>query len=212
MHFNNFKKILLKINDFNLPGHDSLSKIAPPSRIRLLKNRSIPFDCKSAAVLMLFYPDNNNETRMILILRNKYPGVHSYQISLPGGKIDKEDENLQFTALRETHEEIGIKPSLISIVGKLSSVYIPPSNFNVQPYVGYCEKNPVFKPDSKEVSLIITPFLKDLIKLKITQSKVSVDGLIKKVPSYLVNNHILWGATAMMVYEFIEVYNDMSNS
>ena len=66
--------------------------------------------------------------------------------------------------------------------------------------------------NSKEVSLIITPFLKDLIKLKITQSKVSVDGLIKEVPSYLVNNHILWGATAMMVYEFIEVYNDMSNS
>ena len=149
---------------------------------------------------------------MVLILRKKDPCVHSNQINFPGCKIDKEDENLQFTALRETYEEIGIKPSLINIVGKLSSVYIPPSNFNVQPYVGYCEKNPVFKPDSKEVSLIITPFLKDLIKLKITQSKVSVDGLIKEVPSYLVNNHILWGATAMMVYEFIEVYNDMSNS
>ena len=121
MHFNSFKKILLKINDFNLPGHDSLSNMAPPSRINLLKNRKIPSDCKKAAVLMLFYPDNNNNTRMVLILRNKYEGVHSNQISFPGGKMDKEDKNLELTALRETHEEIGIKSS--SIVFHNSRLY-----------------------------------------------------------------------------------------
>lgn len=212
MHFNNFKKILLKINDFKLPGHDFLSKMVPLSRIKLLKNRKIPSDYKKAAVLMLFYPDNNNNTRMVLMLRNKYNGVHSNQISFPGGKVDEFDENLQQTALRETYEEIGVKPSSIKVINKLSSVYIPPSNFKVQPFVGYSDNNLVFKADKKEVALIITPLLNDLLNLKIVQSEVSVNGITQNVPSYIIDNQVLWGATAMMLYEFIEFYFDVSNS
>lgn len=212
MHFNSFKKVLLKLNDFNLPGHDSLSKIVPPFRTKLLKNMTIPIDCKKAAVLMLFYPDSNSDTRMVLILRNKYNGIHSNQISFPGGKVDDLDKNLQQTALRETFEEIGVNSSLIKIVNKLSSVYIPPSNFHVQPFVGYSENNLVFKADKKEVALIITPLIKDLLNLKIVNSKVSIRGYDHEVPSYLVDNQVLWGATAMMVYEFMEFYLDMSNS
>ncbi|KRO86041.1 MAG: CoA pyrophosphatase [Bacteroidetes bacterium] len=212
MHFNSFKKILLKINDFNLPGHDSLSNMAPPSRIKLLKNKKILSDHKKAAVLMLFYPDNNNNTRMVLILRNKYNGVHSNQISFPGGKMEKEDENLELTALRETYEEIGVKSSSINVVNKLSSVYIPPSNFKVQPFVGFSENNLVFKADKKEVSAIITPLFEELINSKIVKSKVLVNGTTQLVPSYLIDNQVLWGATAMMVYEFIEFYFDVTNS
>jgi len=203
---------LLKINDFNLPGHDSLSNMAPPSRIKLLKNKKILSDHKKAAVLMLFYPDNNNNTRMVLILRNKYNGVHSNQISFPGGKMEKEDENLELTALRETYEEIGVKSSSINVVNKLSSVYIPPSNFKVQPFVGFSENNLVFKADKKEVSAIITPLFEELINSKIVKSKVLVNGTTQLVPSYLIDNQVLWGATAMMVYEFIEFYFDVTNS
>ncbi|MFT6497870.1 MAG: hypothetical protein ACJATM_001494, partial [Alphaproteobacteria bacterium] len=87
-----------------------------------------------------------------------------------------------------------------------------PSNFKVQPYVGYSDSNLAFKADKKEVALIITPLIEDLINLKIVQSKVSVNGHTQKVPSYLIDNHILWGATAMMVYEFLEFYFDMTNS
>ncbi len=203
---------MLKINDFNLPGHDSLSNMAPPSRIKLLKNKKILSDHKKAAVLMLFYPDNNNNTRMVLILRNKYNGVHSNQISFPGGKMEKEDENLELTALRETYEEIGVKSSSINVVNKLSSVYIPPSNFKVQPFVGFSENNLVFKADKKEVSAIITPLFEELINSKIVKSKVLVNGTTQLVPSYLIDNQVLWGATAMMVYEFIEFYFDVTNS
>ena len=173
---------------------------------------TIPIDCKKAAVLMLFYPDSNSDTRMVLILRNKYNGIHSNQISFPGGKVDDLDKNLQQTALRETFEEIGVNSSLIKIVNKLSSVYIPPSNFHVQPFVGYSENNLVFKADKKEVALIITPLIKDLLNLKIVNSKVSIRGYDHEVPRYLVENQLLWGATAMMVYEFMEFYLDMSNS
>ena len=203
---------MLKINDFNIPGHDSLSNMAPPSRIKLLKNKKILSDHKKAAVLMLFYPDNNNNTRMVLILRNKYNGVHSNQISFPGGKMEKEDENLELTALRETYEEIGVKSSSINVVNKLSSVYIPPSNFKVQPFVGFSENNLVFKADKKEVSAIITPLFEELINSKIVKSKVLVNGTTQLVPSYLIDNQVLWGATAMMVYEFIEFYFDVTNS
>ena len=79
---------------------------------------TIPIDCKKAAVLMLFYPDSNSDTRMVLILRNKYNGIHSNQISFPGGKVDDLDKNLQQTALRETFEEIGVNSSLIKIINK----------------------------------------------------------------------------------------------
>ena len=108
MHFTDFKNYLLKIKDYQLPGHDYLLKIAPPARIKHLKNNIIPKDSKTASVLMLFYPDSNNETRLVLMLRNKYKGVHSNQISLPGGKVDRLDKSLKDTALRETYEEIGL--------------------------------------------------------------------------------------------------------
>ncbi len=212
MHFIDFKNYLLKINDYELPGHDYLLKISPPARIRHLKKNIIPKDSKTASVLMLFYPDNNNETRLVLMLRNKYKGVHSNQISLPGGKVDRLDKSLKDTALRETYEEIGLHRDDIEIVGELSSVYIPPSNFNVFPFVGYSSKTPKFLPDSKEVSLILSPKLSYILGMEIVESVVEVNNSKQKVPSFLIDNHILWGATAIMIHEFVLLFKQMVNS
>jgi len=212
MHFTDFKNYLLKIKDYKLPGHDYLLKIAPPARIKHLKNNIIPKDSKTASVLMLFYPDINNETRLVLMLRNKYKGVHSNQISLPGGKVDRLDKSLKDTALRETHEEIGLHKDDIDIVGDLSSVYIPPSNFNVYPFIGYINTTPIFHPDPKEVSLILKPKLDFVLNMDIVDSLVEVNGSTQKVPSYIINNHILWGATAIMVHEFVLLFKQMINS
>ena len=212
MHFIDFKNYLLKINDYELPGHDYLLKISPPARIKHLKKNFIPKDSKTASVLMLFYPDNNNETRLVLMLRNKYKGVHSNQISLPGGKVDRLDKSLKDTALRETYEEIGLHRDDIEIVGELSSVYIPPSNFNVFPFVGYSSKTPKFLPDSKEVSLILSPKLSYILGMEIVESVVEVNNSKQKVPSFLIDNHILWGATAIMIHEFVLLFKQMVNS
>ena len=212
MHFTDFKNYILKINDYKLPGHDYLLKIAPPSRIKHLKTNLTPEDCKTASVLMLFYPDNENDTRLVLMLRNKYNGVHSNQISLPGGKVDRLDKSLKDTALRETHEEIGLHKDDIDIVGELSSVYIPPSNFNVFPFVGYSSKTPKFVPDSKEVSLILSPKLDYILNMNIIESVVEVNNSTQKVPSFLIDNHILWGATAIMIHEFVLLFKQMVNS
>ncbi len=212
MHFIDFKNYLLKINDYELPGHDYLLKISPPARIKHLKKNIIPKDSKTASVLLLFYPDNNNETRLVLMLRNKYKGVHSNQISLPGGKVDRLDKSLKDTALRETYEEIGLHRDDIEIVGELSSVYIPPSNFNVFPFVGYSSKTPKFLPDSKEVSLILSPKLSYILGMEIVESVVEVNNSKQKVPSFLIDNHILWGATAIMIHEFVLLFKQMVNS
>ena len=212
MHFKDFKNYLLKINDYKLPGHDYLLKIAPPARIKHLKKKFIPKDSKTASVLMLFYPDSNNDTRLVLMLRNKYKGVHSNQISLPGGKVDRLDKSLKDTALRETHEEIGLYKDDIDIVGELSSVYIPPSNFNVFPFVGYSSKTPNFIPDPKEVSLILSPKLEYILEMDIIESVVKVNNSTQKVPSFLIDNHVLWGATAIMIHEFVLLFKQMVNS
>jgi len=212
MHFTDFKNYILKINDYKLPGHNYLLKIAPPSKIKHLKTNLIPENSKTASVLMLFYPDINNETRLVLMLRNKYKGVHSNQISLPGGKVDRLDKSLKDTALRETHEEIGLHKDDIDIVGDLSSVYIPPSNFNVYPFIGYINTTPIFHPDPKEVSLILKPKLDFVLNMDIVDSLVEVNGSTQKVPSYIINNHILWGATAIMVHEFVLLFKQMINS
>ena len=162
MHFLNFKNYLLKINDFNLPGNKSLLKLAPPARVKQILDGFIPKNPKLAAVLVLFYGDENNDTRMILILRNTYNGVHSNQVSFPGGKKDDSDFNLKQTAIRETVEELGLDKSFIKIIGSLSKFYIPPSNFNVQPFIGIYNKLPKFNPCINEVSLVINPLFDDL--------------------------------------------------
>ena len=212
MHFIDFKNFILKVNDYKLPGHDYLLKISPHTRINHIKNKIIPVDPKTASVLILFYPDSKNNTRLVLILRNKYKGVHSNQISFPGGKVDKIDKSLKDTALRETQEEIGLNKDSISIVGELSSVYIPPSNFNVYPFIGYCDYTPKFVPDSKEVSLILSPKLDYILNMDIIESVVELNNSKQKVPSYLIDNHILWGATAIMIHEFVLLFKQMVNS
>ena len=212
MHFKNFKKILLKIRDYDLPGHDYLLKIAPPSRIKTLKSLKIPDSAKKASVILLFYPDQKNQPRFVLILRNTYKGVHSNQIGFPGGKIEKKDTSLFDTALRECEEEIGVVKNDIIKVRKLSPVYIPPSNYNVHPFVGYTDYEPNFLLDSKEVSKIIKPSFETLLNLKITKSKVIVKDDEQLVPSFIIDDHVVWGATAIMIHEFNLLFKHVLNS
>ena len=212
MHFKDFKNIILKFNEYDLPGHELLLKIAPPSRIKHLKTNKIPINSKLASVLLLFYPDSNNHTRLVLILRNTYNGVHSNQIGFPGGKLESTDKSYFEAALRETNEEIGVLKENISYVGQLSQVYIPPSNFNVFPFVGFCNSKPQFELNKVEVKSILEPTLDSILKCRISKSKVIINDKLQYVPSLVLNESVVWGATAIMIHEFRLLFKQMINS
>lgn len=206
MHFEEFLKYTPKIQNVALPATQAHAKMAPANRLDLIKaidfNKVTP---KQAAVMMLFYP-KASQTHLALILRTSYNGVHSSQIAFPGGKVEDFDADLQQTALRETHEEIGVHPNHINVVRPFTEVYIPPSNFMVYPYLGFCESELEFVLQEDEVAGLVefpfVDFMDDRIIVNSTM-KTSYAGNIE-VPGFQVKDHFVWGATAMMLSELKE--------
>lgn len=206
MHFDEFLKYTPKILNVELPAMRAHAKMAPSNRLELLK--SVDFntiDARRAAVMMLFYP-KNQQTHLALILRNSYNGVHSSQIAFPGGKVEEDDIDLSDTALRETHEEIGVHRNLINVVRSFTEVYIPPSNFMVYPFLGYSTHDLQFTLQEDEVAglveLPLADFLDDRIVVNRTMKTSYADAF--EVPGFEVNDHFVWGATAMILSELKE--------
>ena len=206
MDFQDFLECIPQLEREKLPAAVAHDLMTPPERKDLMK--AIDFETfkpRKAAVMMLLYP-KQSQTHLVLIQRNSYPGVHSSQIAFPGGKVELEDESHQHTALRETHEEVGIAPHQIQVVRAFTEVYIPPSNFMVYPFMGYSLDELSFNPDPEEVAGIIEfplhQFLDDkiaTIKKMDTAYSQSID-----VPAFKIYDHYVWGATAMMLSELKE--------
>lgn len=191
----------------NLPGEKAQHKMAPPRRIKKMANTS----SKNAGVLILLYP-NNSEIFTTLIKRPVYKGVHSGQISLPGGKFeDDKDINLVETAFRETQEEIGVNKNSISFVGKLTPLYIPVSNIHVQPIIGCLSQEPNFMADSHEVDKIYKINIRELLAPEcITEDEIVMADNKKVIAPYYKFNHLqIWGATAMILSEYFEVHQNI---
>ncbi|MCR9182841.1 MAG: CoA pyrophosphatase [Flavobacteriaceae bacterium] len=204
MEFNSFKKALLKVQTTALPGEEIQLKMAPKERLQELKNLAqSQKNASKAGVMALFYPNMQQETHLILILRKTYKGVHSGQVGFPGGRFEIQDKDLTVTALRETEEEIGVPRGEIQVVKKLTEMYIPPSNFVVQPFMGFVEKYPQFKAQPSEVEALIeiplTHFLNDDVIIK--KSLTTSYAIDIEVPAYYLKNHVVWGATAMILSE-----------
>ncbi len=162
---------------------------------------------KQSSVLVLLFPDKE-EICTRLILRAEYKGVHSAQIAFPGGTKEESDKDLWQTALREANEEIGLNTEEVKPVGQLSPIYIPPSNFWVQPYIGMSEINlPVVVQEMEvqhsfyiNVNQLLDPIIKEE-KLMIHSG--SDTGI--QTPYYNIEGYIVWGATAMMLSELEEL-------
>ena len=154
---------------------------------------------------MLLYP-KHNDIYFCLTERQTYKGTHSNQISFPGGK-NEIGETIKETVLRECNEEIGVPIEDINIIGELTQVYVPPSNFLIHTFVGYCDFKPNFKPNTREVKSIIEIKLNDLSKINlIKKTRMNFGGKEKKfevkVPYMDLNNKIVWGATSVILNEF----------
>ncbi|MCK5908198.1 MAG: CoA pyrophosphatase [Flavobacteriales bacterium] len=206
MDFSTLYEKLNAINSGNLPGEDSQFKMVPSIRPNLDWDKIEESKPTKASVLLLIYPENDNDCKFVLIQRNVYNGAHSAQISLPGGKHEG-DESLEETALRETYEEIGVDVNRIELISPLSKVWVSPSKFLVTPFVGVITQKPVFVKDDHEVAEIIevklSEFLSDNCISTSTVNSSYVKDLV--VPSFSLNNKIIWGATAMILSEFRDI-------
>tara|TARA_A100000171_G_scaffold53100_1_gene76850 strand:- start:10628 stop:11269 length:642 start_codon:yes stop_codon:yes gene_type:complete len=212
MDFSEFKDKIVKVKKMELPGEEFHLKMAPLERLLELKRQAREAKtARKAAVLVLFYPSENNETYFVLILRKTYKGVHSAQVGFPGGKWEEGDEDYQATALRETREEVGVTEESIKVHRKLTEIYIPPSNFFVQPYLGTTHQMPLFVPQEEEVEAIIevplAEFMDDAIK--ITKTLTTSYAKEIDVPAFLLQNNVVWGATAMMLNEVREMLKQL---
>jgi len=191
-----------------LPGQDIQLRMSSIRRLREMTDQSQTANAIKSSVLILLYPSSyENEISIVLIQRPSYEGIHGGQISLPGGRSEEIDNDFKETALREAKEEIGIDPGKIIILGVLTELYIPPSNYLVLPFLGYVSERPVFVPDPKEVAGIIEITLKDLLnEANIRYKNIYVrPGLSVYGPCFEIDHHTIWGATAMILNELKEI-------
>ena len=212
MNFDKFSLNVSKIKNIPLPGQVSQFKMAPPFRKELLERSKDAINfAKKAGVLALFYPDRNHQVNLVLILRKTYEGVHSGQVGFPGGKLEIHDTSLKMAALRETHEEIGVASSNIKVLTALTELYIPPSNFYVQPYLGISSSNLSFYKDDAEVEEIIEVPIKHFFNEGLVISKkVSTSYNIDvEVPAFYFNDYVVWGATAMILSEIKDLLKQL---
>lgn len=170
--------------------------------------QDVPENARIACTLVLLYP-KNEAWYLILIQRtsNNPNDRHGGQISLPGGQQEESDPSLAATAIREAQEEVGVDPSKVTLLGELTDLYIPVSNFRVHPFVAYTNERPSFELQESEVHAIIEvplSLLEDERTKQMTNIKISEKLTIKEVPYYNVEGHVVWGATAMMLSEFLE--------
>lgn len=204
-----FEEFLGKINDlksYPLGGQEAQFRLAPTLRLGYDDEKIKARKPKKAAVLALFYPDNNNQTTFLLTKRASYKGTHSAQISFPGGKMDSEDTSLEETALREAFEEVGIEKKSIEIIREITDVYIPPSNFLATPFIAFSNTKPSFT-SNYEVDEILEVKLTDLLDDSNIDSIIMNTSYMENisVPCFKLNDYIVWGATGMMLSEIKEL-------
>ena len=193
--------------DRPMPGTEAQVTMAPRYSARKNAVSVNGRDCREAGVLALIYADGDTPTLVLTVRRDDLPD-HPGQVSFPGGQRE-DGETLQETALREAQEEVDLNPAPVRIHGALTSLYIPPSNFCVHPFVGTLDSAPTLKPTDREVGEILHVPLKNLLDpSRRVVEPWDLHGVTIEVPYYAVGGHTVWGATAMMLAELVAVVRD----
>ena len=187
-----------------LPGAGAHALMSPQPR-RAWPDGMPPPDIRNAAGLLLVFPDAMDRSHVVLTVRADTLGRHGGQVSLPGGVIEP-GESYAYAALREAHEEIALDPSLVRIAGALTPIDIPVSGFRLHPIVGLTDTRPALTPHDGEVAKILDVAIDDLLSpATIVQTTRERDGRRVDVPAFRVAGVEIWGATAMVLAEFLSL-------
>ena len=192
-----------------LPGEKAHRLMLPPGRdLYPETGKGIVIQ---SSVLILIFPDNGI-LHTCLIRRPASMRNHGGQIAFPGGRYEKSDQELVRTALRESFEEIGVIDDQIDILGLLTPIYIEVSNFMINPFIGWCETVPHFKIDSREVDELFIVPVENLLSQTTNELRnvVTPRGTLN-VPGFFIDPVFIWGATAMIISEFKEIYLSITN-
>ena len=187
-----------------LPGLAAQLNMVPDPRPGNMVYTEVQDSCKRAGVLVLLYLKG---TRVFVVLTRRTDLVehHQAQISFPGGR-QEEGESFEQTALRETCEELGILSSGVQTLGKLTPLYIPPTNYCIYPVVAQMNEYPQFKPSPYEVAEVLEIPLNYLFDAQTNRREIwTLHGMDVEVPFYFFEDHKIWGATAMVLAEFVEI-------
>jgi len=207
----NFPNLIASLSTYfampflELPGTEAQFKMAPHLRDEALVEHQNK-EYKKSAILILLYPDKDGNACVVFTKRNEYDGPHSGQVSFPGGKFEDTDVNIIQTAIRETAEEIGVTLENKKVLGRLSTLKVPVSGFEIYPIIGYTNETPKFTRDKTEVEKILEISVADLAALEADIDVFPGSSKMKiKAPYYPLRNEKLWGATAMITSEFLEM-------
>jgi 8-oxo-dGTP pyrophosphatase MutT (NUDIX family) len=186
-----------------LPGADAHAALAPRPR-REWPPAFHPSRIRAAAGLLLVFPVADR-AHVLLTVRADTLGRHSGQVSLPGGVIDP-GETAEQAALREAHEEVGLAIDRVHVLGPLTPLDIPVSGFRLHPIVGSVEARPNLAPATAEVAKILEVAVDDLLdRASFVTTERQPEGQLLEVPAFVVHGVEIWGATAMVLAEFLAV-------
>lgn len=204
MDYQHFKALVPKLKEASLPGLAAQVRAAPELKRHHPPSADVLKAARKAAVLA-WVENRGEEAHLIFTQRVSYPGVHSGQISFPGGKREEEDPDFIGTALRETEEEIGLRPQEGELITGLSQLYIPPSDFLVHPYLAFSDRALDLRRQESEVAQIHRVALTELLNpSSLKPVEVAASGQRRmKVPAYVVKDLVIWGATAMILAEIL---------
>jgi 8-oxo-dGTP pyrophosphatase MutT (NUDIX family) len=184
-----------------LPGLAAQLEMASAAR---MQGWAVREDHRPSGVLALLYPQDA-AWHMVFMRRQDKGDPHGGQISFPGGRQDPEDADVVQTALREAQEELAIQPAQVRVLGQLTRLYIPHSNYMVYPTVGISLERPAFIPEEEEVAEVIESELAHFLQPYARQRTTIRDarGYFPDVPAFEVRGHYIWGATAMILNELL---------